>query len=591
MAIPDLPVFSFRVNWKEPLDETVSFLTDVLRSLEGCEQRRKLRLTPRRSFDADFLLTGRERTFWDLFMNDLGDSDVLCPLYWDMATLSVGLTAGSSDRIDFDTTRRDWAYQEGGAAIIINKSALDYEVVEIASVDANGVDLVDPVTNPWPRGAQIIPLRRAKVDSTGEFNTPTAAVATISARLILKEENPWVPLADDSTIYGGLPVFSEEPNWSNGLAMDLSREIVTLDNDVGLTYESFPLNRIAVGQQHRWFLPGKDRLAEFRDLVYRHSGRAGSFWLPTFKADFKLKVAAGSSANEITVENVGYGLTGGPKSGREYISIRHATGTIYRRIVSVSPGPTSATEILELDLPVGLALSPGQVRKISFMDTARFDTDEFTITHYGGIDAHHESTASFRTFRNTRVPPAILIGATPVGVVSSALCGEQTEDACPLFFPEFDGWDYEFSLKAVYAPTRSGVSNFYIHRPVEFGGKTGGGNAYGGRIGSDWDELFASSPGIKWAARRVRVDHHLAPPDIWDQSYTGTWHATVGVGIVNFFGEKPVNYVSYYFYWRHWTMPFPGVLAATVINKTSNGDVTKPIYVDVDWRDFRTPPP
>lgn len=590
MAIPDIPVFSFRYNWREPLDENISFLTDVLRAVEGAEQRRKLRLTPRRSFDVDMLLTKAERTFWDLFMNDLGAKDVLCPLYWDAEPLVTPLIGGATDRINFDTTRRDWAYQAGGFALVQDKSALEYEVVEIAAVDASGVDLVDPVVNPWPMGTRITPLRRGKIESVGSMQSITAAVATVTARLVLKEQNPWTPLADPSPVYRGLPVFLAEPNWVSGLSVDIPREIVTFDNEVGGSYETFPLNRLMMGQQHRWFLPGKSMVAAFRDLVYRLSGRLGSFWLPTFKADFSLAYPAGSGDTYIEVQNVGYGLTGGPRNGREFIAIRHSGGMLFRQITNVLPGTNAESEILELDLPLGLALAPGQAHKISFMDTARFDTDEFTISHYSGINGHHESTASFRTFRNSRVPPSILIGATPTGVMGNDPCGIAGDTACPLFFAEFDGWDYEISRHVVFTHRRA-ISGLYAKSPEGYPGA-----GQGGAYGKDFAEKFSGNTGlVSWDARRFNMTYHLAPHNVWDFSYIGDWRVTSDMGLVNMLGKRgpkgdQIQTATIKIYWRHWSQPFPGNLAATRVTKANNTQkFTVPI--DIDWREWRDPPP
>ena len=373
MADADLPVFSSGRrprppppwNWREPMAERLGFLTDVLAATEGAEQRRSVRQTPRRSFEADFLLTGSERTFWDLFINALGGGEVVAPLYWETVTLPATLTATVSNRVNFDTTRREWAYHEGYLALLIRDSALDYEVVEIASVDDGGVTFAAP------------------------------------------------PAADASPVYGGLPVFLSEPNWVEALTAQQSREVALLDTDVGLTYQVDATGRVLLGQAHRWFLPGKEKLAAFRDLIYRHRGRAGAFWLPTFKADFRLAEAVSSGATQIVVANVGYGYTGGPTSGREYIAIKHSGGTILRKVLSVVPGSTTATERLNLDGSLGLALAPGQDLRISFADTARFDTDEFEIMHYGGIEAHHDASALFRTFKNTRTSPTPIDFPTP----------------------------------------------------------------------------------------------------------------------------------------------------------------------------------
>lgn len=423
MADIDLPVFSFRPNRREAMSERLSFLTDVLRAAQGAEQRRSLRETPRRTFEADFLLVGPERTFWDLFMNRLGGSELMAPIYWEVVSLPSGLTAGVSDRIDFDTDYTEWPYFEGGLALVAGDSALRWEVVQIAAVDSGGIDLVDPVTDAWPAGAKLYPLRRAVVEEFGDLTQPSAAVGKVTARLRFVTANPWTPATEPAPIYGGLPVLLAEPNWADDLSASFERDIAVLDTNIGLTYQVDVLSRFFVGQAHRYFLPGREQMALFRDLLYRYRGRAGSFWLPTFKADFKLAASVSSGSNQLVVENVGFQYAGGPTAGREYIVIRHSSGAIFRKIVDVIPGTTSATEKLVLDSPVGLALSPGLVRKISFMDAARFDADEFEIAHHSGANGLHECSTAFRTFKNTRTAPEPVSFDIPTQDQNLSPCG------------------------------------------------------------------------------------------------------------------------------------------------------------------------
>lgn len=423
MTDSELPVFSFRANWREPINERLSFMTDVLRSSEGAEQRRDLRPTPRRTFEPDFLLVGNERTFWDLFINKFGGGEMVAPLYWEVVSIQAALTATVSNRIVFDTTLREWQYHAGFLALLIGKSATDYEVVEIAAVDDEGVDLAAPVTRTWPVGTKLYPLRRCALDQVGEMRHPSAAVANVTAQLRVIGPNPWVPADDDSPTYGTLPVFLDEPNWVDSLSVDMDREVSLLDLNVGLTYQVDDLGRVLLGQSHRWFLPGREKLARFRDLIYRHKGRAGAFWLPTFKADLKMVASETSGSQKIIIETVGYGYSGGPTSGREYIAIKHEGGTILRRVTSVVSGPTFGTERVNLDAALGLALSPGQVRRISFADSARFDSDDFEITHFGGVDSHHEASARFRTFRNARTAPLPISFPIPAALKNPAPCG------------------------------------------------------------------------------------------------------------------------------------------------------------------------
>lgn len=420
MADSDLPVWSFRANWKDGVTERLEFLTDVIRAQEGAEQRRCLRVLPRRTIEADFLLRGPERTFYDLFINRLGGATMMIPLYWDVTALSAATVATTTTRIDFDNTLREFAV---GLAIIMGKTALDYEVVEIESMDASGVNLADPTTRSWPVGSKLMPLRRGIIDDVGTPTFLAGGVATISARFLLTVPNLWTPPGDPAPVYDGRPVFLDEPNWVDPLTTSYDRETVRLDTTLGIPYQTDSLGRALLGQSHRWFLNGREKLAGFRDLLYRRKGRAGSFWLPTFKHDLRLTNSPGSGATQITVENVGYRYTGGPTSGRQYIAIKHSGGTILRKVTSVLPGLTAATERLNLDAPLGLALSPGQVLRISFADVARFDQDDFEIQHHAGIDGLAECNATFRTFKATRTAPLPISFPIPLGIQNGLPCG------------------------------------------------------------------------------------------------------------------------------------------------------------------------
>jgi hypothetical protein len=577
-----IPIWSFRANWKSPVLERLSFLTDLLRAEEGAEQRRSLRETPRRTVEADFLLRGPERTFFDLFVNRFAGGDVMIPLYWDIVSLPEATIIGTTDRINFNNVQREFV---PGYAIIMGNDALTYEVVEIAGMDAEGIDLAAPTTRKWPRGATLMPLRRAFIDDLGTPSHVTAGIATATGRFLIREANPWWPEIivpkhspgwryklepyettdaeyaeddypysdpdyDDSEwligagplhyhgpphifafindwgyenstdiqtpqdiwmrrqlacapgyrlyfniaydnlvklwvdgvqvdltttgnvglatgsimptranpvvclfvdetdgpaatnftfadmevsqrlpsvlpppVYAGLPVFLEEPNWVEALDTAYDREVVRLDNNVGLPYQVDSLGRALLGQSHNWFLPGREKLAAFRDLLYRNRGRGRSFWLPTFKHDFRLVNSPLAGAAQIVVENTGFRYVGGPTSGREYIAIKHAGGTILRKILSVAAGTTSATEKLNLDAALGLDLSPGLVRRISFADVARFDSDDFEITHHMGLDGLAECSALFRTFKNTRSAPLPVHFPVETSLMTPFVCG------------------------------------------------------------------------------------------------------------------------------------------------------------------------
>lgn len=423
MIEPDLPVFTFRPNWRDVMPERLSFLTDVLRSDSGAEQRRSVRETPRRTFEVDFLLVGGERTFWDLFINRLAGGEVYAPLYWEAIGLKTKTTAGVTTSVAFDTRWTEWPYMSAGYALLMGQTAFDWEVVLIQSVNDSGVTFTEPVERAWPVGTKLVPLRRSVLDQVGDPSHDTAAVATVSTQFRVTGPNPWTVPTDTSDTYLTLPVFNDPPNWVEALDVTYARDIAALDTGVGLTYQVDPLGRAFVSQAHRWFLNGRQKLAAFRSMLYRHRGRAGSFWLPTFKSDFKLAAPATSGSPTLTVENTGFRYTGGPTSGREYVAVKAPTGMIYRKIVNVLAGLTPETERIVLDSPLGVDLSVGLAPRISFMDTARFDTDDFEITHHAGIDSLHEVSATFRTFKNTRTAPTPISYPIPISLKDGTPCG------------------------------------------------------------------------------------------------------------------------------------------------------------------------
>ncbi len=433
-----LPIFSFRPNWADGMSESLVFVSDVLASDTGNEQRRSLRLSPGRSFELSLLLKKEERTFFDLSLNNHGAGEWAVPLWHDIGRLAAPVVLGA-DRLDFDTRWRE--FQVGGYALIQGPDAFTFEEVEIADMDDDGLDLVDPLARGWAKGSPVMPLRRGRLDLENEngFSRYTSAVAESNIRFNVIEPNDWTPAADDSAMYAGVPIFNLPPNYSENLDFSFLRNMAVLGNDFGKSFYADRSGRAFAAQGHSWYLKGRQAQAGFRDLIYRNKGRVGSFWLPTFSDDMTLVATAGAVATTFTIRKIGYGLSGGPQPGREYVLIELNNGNVIAgKVVAVLAGLTPENERVQLQAALGTEITPATVRRISFMDRARFDSDQFDLQHHTDTDGLTTVSTAFRTFRGDRDASGAIYVPIPASVMTDEECGEPTRPTCgPVVCPAF----------------------------------------------------------------------------------------------------------------------------------------------------------
>lgn len=84
-----LPVWSIPPNWQDGIGETLEWRTSVQASARGAEQRRGMRLSPRRSFEVTFTPRGPIRTLFDLFIMRAGGSEIYFPVWPDVCHLTA----------------------------------------------------------------------------------------------------------------------------------------------------------------------------------------------------------------------------------------------------------------------------------------------------------------------------------------------------------------------------------------------------------------------------------------------------------------------------------------------------------------------
>lgn len=496
MAVPALPVWTIPPNWKQPIVERLEWLSDVLTSRSGAEQRRAVRLTPRRFFEFRINPLDNVRTFLDLWLHRLGDNECLLPLWHDHARLSATSASGTS-RLNFDNTYREFVTD--GFAILWS-DPFTFEVVEISAQDDTGLDLAAPLGVTWNQRASLFPLRRAFADPEVTSRALTSRVGECTMEFGVSESNPFDGGAETLPLLNGHPILTLEPNRLEGLETQYRRIMDEIDLQIGLRKRYDEGGRAFQTQFYNWRAKGRQERYELRQLLYRLNGRQKALWLPSFNDDVKLTAALGAAQNYIHVQQIGYAYTGGAGSGREYLTMLDDTGTRrYIRVTGTGVAPGVTQERLNLSAVAGFNAAAG--RTASFMDMVRLDSDELEITHYHDSDGLCEVSAPLKAFKNSRVAPAILVLPTEAADMLNYTCGDpEPDNSCaPEYYqPVFDGWYVEWRVDyGLFETPYDREPGWYVRS-------------------ANWVDLFYSgAPSAYWE----NGGHIL----IWDTSPTGCY--------------------------------------------------------------------
>lgn len=387
--------FGWAPDWADGVRERLSWMTGLFRSPTGVEQRRALRLAPRRTFAAPIILEGRERQAFDMALWGWGARVWAMPVWHDVKLLAAPVSAGASS-IACATTGRE--FRAGGLAMLRGASALETEVVEVESVDAGSLTLARPTISGWPAGTRLYPVVTARLSEQPALARvhDQATRAEVSFLVTVPVDvTPAVP----ATTYRGRPVLTARPDETEDLTLAMQRLLQVMDNTTGKQAVTDPAGQAFTLQGYRWLLGSRAEHTALRALLYHLQGRFQALWLPTFADDLTLVDPVAPADMGLTVANVGYSRFAGGASGRRDIRIELRSGVVYhRRITDASEA--GATETLALDSALGAIVNPGDVARISYLALCRLDQDDLELLHETDADGSTTCSAIFRSVRD-----------------------------------------------------------------------------------------------------------------------------------------------------------------------------------------------
>lgn len=388
---PETARWTIPPNWRDGMMETLSFLTAVMSPPTLIEQRRGLRVTPRRAFEMGFTVNGPIRSFFDMWLKRAGGQVFAAPLWLEYEKLTAEIEIGEFV-LSINTDMTEFSLHP--AVFIQGSDPFDYDLIEVRTVSATEIELLNPVTKTWPAGTKVYPARNWEIEvqpQASRFGDRTyesrVKFQSIGENRCLDVEVPYL----DS--YLDIPVLTLDPNDIEELTYPYERPTDTVDGMTGLRARRDILPSAITSQAYTWMTKGRLNRARFRKVLYLLDGRRVPLWVPTFFQDLDLAANIAADAVTMDVRRMGFTDMGGPIEGREHIMIRLVSGArIYRKIISSVLVGSGATERLTVDTPFGQAITPAQVRRISFLAINRLNSDDIEIQHH--TDSHGAADCS-----------------------------------------------------------------------------------------------------------------------------------------------------------------------------------------------------
>lgn len=370
-------------NWETGVTEQLEFATDVLQSQTGFEQRRSLRIVPRRSISAGFLLYGKERQWFDNAMSRYSAARWWMLVFTDGQTLSAAV-AEDAVRITCNTAHLDFTV-DGQCVLYANP--FTWELVTITGKDSTGLD-VEAVAADWPVGTQLFPVRKMLLNEQPNLLRLSDNQTAFDATFYIDENCEWSATLPAET-YRDHPVYADKPNEVQELTHTAQRLLLVLDNIAARPVRTDVANRQFNVRGHQVLLENTADIGNFKKLLYALRGRQVAVWVPTHADDFTLKHSADIGATTLHVDNAAYTRYAAHKPD---IRIELVDGTAINRRITDSSEIDGNTEHLELDTPLPIAISPATVTRICFLMLMRLTSDTQTIKYITNSIAESQLT-------------------------------------------------------------------------------------------------------------------------------------------------------------------------------------------------------
>ncbi len=362
----DLALLEFQPE--APANESLEFLTDIMDSYNGKEQRLQLRSKPRQYISYTIPLQ-----FWNIAQSFNTSYGAIGKL-WAVPVWSenqyVGTINASAASITCSTTLYDI---RASSLALLYAGPDSWQIVEIGTITASSVNVTNTLT--YMTNCYLIPIRLGWVEgqissNTNGYSKKITVTFEIEDNLEITPATPTQYLSND--IYYTPSLLQNE-----SLSRSIRTNMEKMDGELGIIRRQFPWVNSRYASGYNTITINRTEYIDYKNFIHRRAGKFRAFWMPTFEQNLRL-VSTGTITTTIIIESDGFN----DYTFRPNIAIL-ADGVWYPRIVSnpvVQP-----LNRLQLTLNTALNIPASQITTICYLGLNRLDTDRIELNWAEGI--------------------------------------------------------------------------------------------------------------------------------------------------------------------------------------------------------------
>lgn len=397
--------FPYKPNWAEGFEVRTSYRTDVFTSRSGIEQRRALRMTPRRTVTYSAVMIGDDAKRFQRLIASKQNDDFLIP-DWTRFVRTLGIEAGAVS-FTVGALAVEWLVPNAQVVVVEGNRTL---LVTVDSVEGFTVTLTQPCPEAFGAGAVLRPVYSGLM--TNLPNTVnTSAVRTVAVTFDVDPGS--VPNSSDTYtpwLVSGKEVFGFRWNWAEQVSDDYQWDVEKVDFQRGVITKYRPQAFGIATQRATVVRHQHSEIGPLLRFLERAKGRRGEFWMPTGTDDMDMAADAVSGTTTISMEGDDLYADFSINPVYRGIAIFTRDGRrVFRRINSITL--SGGNSVLNLNAPLTFALPRTLVAKISWLRPARFASDDQTIQYLTDTLVQAQVTTTTVSFQQDEVQYAEVDGA------------------------------------------------------------------------------------------------------------------------------------------------------------------------------------